>query len=96
MMRPTERDKVLLTDALLELDEARATEQDIQNVFAYGTDDPKLVAKLEDQMRIDWLMMLYDIENEERKDSWDSGFDLEEDDYPPDAWEEWRDEGYDL
>lgn len=46
---------VKLEDALLELDEARATDRAIQNTLDYGTDDPTKVAALEAEMFSDYF-----------------------------------------
>lgn len=52
--------KVNLEQALLELDEARETHEQIANLLAFGTDDPKQVKALVEMMDQSYLEPLPD------------------------------------
>jgi hypothetical protein len=66
--------KVDLNEALEEWEEAQATERDIDNLLAYGTDDLKRVAELEAQMREDSLRLERELDRQDWEDFWDSYF----------------------
>jgi hypothetical protein len=65
---------VRLTDALLELDEARETKEAIDNTLSYGTEDPKEVRRLEESFLRDNLALEYEMACDQRVGAW-----LEED-----------------